>query len=150
MKIILSEAGSTLLESALVLPLFLGMLFGIMMMCLGLYAYDFTAEAARLGARYAMVRGSACTAFASACPASSDDVQTYIRGLDFPGINASSIQATTTWPTTGSACTPSSSPCNNPGNLVHVYVQYSVTLAIPFVKNIPLTLSSTSQMVISN
>jgi Flp pilus assembly protein TadG len=144
-----AEEGSTLVETPIVLTTFLGLFLGIVMICQALYAYDFTAEAARLGARYAIVRGSACTSFATACPASAADIQTYVRGLGFPGIVTSNINVTTTWPTTGSTCTPSSSPCNNPGNQVQVKVQYTDNLNIPFLRALNLTFSSTSKMVIS-
>ena len=116
-----TERGSSSVEFALSLTLLLTLVFGVLIMCLALYTYHFVAEAAREGARYAMVRGSSCTTysgFSSACPVTSAQVQTYVRDLGFPGISSSKMTVTTTWPTTGSACTPSTSPCNNPGNLV--------------------------------
>jgi Flp pilus assembly protein TadG len=116
---------------------------------LALYTYHFVAQAARQATRYAMVRGSSCTTFASACPAQPSDIQNYVRGLGFPGIDSDNITVTTTWPTTGAACTPSSMPCNNPGNAVQVTVKYNFPLSIPFVPASTLSLSSSSQMAIS-
>jgi Flp pilus assembly protein TadG len=143
------EDGNSAVETALACTVLMTVFFGVIQMSWGLYAYHYTAEAARMATRYAMVRGSSCSSWASACPASSTDVQNYVKGLGFQGINASDLTVTTTWPTTGSACTPSSTPCNNPGNLVKVKVQYAIGFTIPYVPKINLNMSSTSQMVIS-
>jgi hypothetical protein len=148
------ERGSALAEFTLSITLLLTMLLGVMAMCLSLYSYHVTSEAARVAVRYAMVRGSSCATygnFTSNCPVTtSAQVQTYVRGLTFPGINTSNLAVATTWPTTGSTCTPSSIPCNNPGNLVKVKVTYTLPLSIPFVSPQTLTMSSTAQMVIAD
>jgi Flp pilus assembly protein TadG len=144
-----SEEGQSLVETAFSATAVLCLFFGIMEMSLALYTYHFLSEAARQATRYALVRGLACTSFAKACPAQASDIQNYVRGLDFPGIVPANVTVTTTWPTTGSACRPASLPCNNPGNLVRIKVQYKFPLSIPFVPPSTLTLSSTSQMTIS-
>jgi hypothetical protein len=144
-----TEDGQSTLETALSAIAVLTLFLGVMQMCLALYTYHFVSEAAREGTRYAMVRGSSCTGFTSACPAQASDVQTYVRGIGFPGIVPADVTVTTTWPTTGSSCTPSSLPCNNPGNLVQVIVQYRFPLSIPFVPSSSLTLTSTSKLAIS-
>ena len=144
-----TEDGQSTLETALSAIAVLTLFLGVMQMCLALYTYHFVSEAAREGTRYAMVRGSSCSGFASACPALASDVQTYVRGIGFPGIVPADVTVTTTWPTTGSSCTPSSLPCNNPGNLVQVIVQYRFPLSIPFVPSSSLTLTSTSKLAIS-
>jgi hypothetical protein len=143
------EEGSSLVETAFVLSTLLAFMIGIIFVCQALSAYSYTAEAARLGTRFAIVRGSGCTSFAAACPASATDVQNYIRGIKFPAISPAKVTVTTTWPTTGSACTPSSSPCNNAGNTVQVKVQYANVFKIPFASALDLSVSSTSKMVIS-
>ena len=144
-----SEEGQSLVETALSSMAVLCLFFGVMEMSLALYTYHFLSEAARQATRYAVVRGSACTSFVTACPAQAADVQTFVRNLDFPGIVPANVTVTTTWPTTGSTCTPSSLPCNNPGNLVKIKVQYKFPLSIPFMPSSNLTMSSSSQMVIS-
>ncbi|MGH9607349.1 MAG: hypothetical protein ACRD3N_16805 [Terracidiphilus sp.] len=48
------------------------------------------------------------------------------------------MTVTTTWPTTGSSCTPSPSLYNNPGNRVKVTVTYRYSAKIAFVATIPL------------
>jgi Flp pilus assembly protein TadG len=149
-----NECGSVIFETALSLIVLLTIAFGVMEMSLALYTYHFISEAAREGTRYAIVRGSSCSTysgFTSACPALASDVQIYVRGLGFPGINPSLMTVTTAWSAypAGSACTPSST-CNNPGNQVQVTVQYNFPLAIPFVSPSTLTMASSSTMVISD
>lgn len=144
-----AEQGSSLVEMALSLVILLTVLFGLIEMCLALYTYHFISEAAREGTRYAIVRGSSCQ-FPSACPAAATDIQNYVESLGFPGINPSAMTVTTTWSPypAGGTCTPSAS-CNNPGNSVQVQVQYKFPLSIPFIPARTLSMSSTSQMVIS-
>lgn len=141
------ERGASLVEEALALGILMTLMFGVIQVSLALYSYHSISEAAREGTRYAVVRGSSCSGFTSACPAAASDVQTYLQGYGFPGV--STMVVTTTWPTTGTACTPSVTPCNNPGNLVKVVVTYPFTLSVPYITTSVLSLTSTSQMVIS-
>jgi len=143
------EDGQSVVETAICASAVLALFFGVMQMSLALYTYHSLSESARIATRFAIVRGSACTAFPTACPAKASDIQTYVQNLNFPGIVPANLTATTTWPTIGSTCTPSSLPCNNSGNLVKVKVQYSFPLSIPFVPSSTISMSSTSQMVIS-
>jgi Flp pilus assembly protein TadG len=142
------EQGATLVETALSIVILLAFIFGIMETGLALYTYHFIAEAAREGTRYAIVRGSTCTGFASACPASSSDVQNYVTNLGFPGIDPSKMTVNPVWLayTSGSPC---SAVCNSPGNLIKVTVTYNFPLSVPFVPAQTFTLSSTSAMIIS-
>jgi Flp pilus assembly protein TadG len=144
------EHGSAAVEFAVSSTVFFVALVGTMKMCLAIYTYHYVAEAAREGARYAMVRGSACTTFGSACPASSTDVQTYVRGLGYPGITSSLMTVTTTWATypPGKPCTPSAS-CNNPSDTVKVVASYAFPLNIPGLVSHTYTMTSTSMMIIS-
>jgi Flp pilus assembly protein TadG len=135
-----AETGATIVEFAVASIILFTLVFGVIAICLALYSYNVTAEAARLATRYAIVRGSSCTSFASACPAIRTDIQTYVRSLGFPGINPASLSVPTDccWPTN-----------NNPGSTVQVTVNYTFPLVIPFVPSQTLTMSSTSAMVIS-
>jgi hypothetical protein len=146
-----SERGSSLVELSLSIGILLSVIFGIMRMSLALYTFHFISEAARDGTRYAIVRGSSCPAALSGCPGGGNpvDVQGYLRSEGFPGIDPTLLQAVTTWPTTGTSCVPSASPCDNPGNVVKVVVTYAYPLSIPFLPARTLNMSSTSQMVIS-
>lgn len=143
------ERGSSLVEFALSSTILFMLVFGVIAMALALYSYNVVSESAREATRYAIVRGSACH-FATACPATAAQIQTYVKGLDFPGINPSNLTAATTWSVypAGGTCTPSAS-CNNPGNQVKVTVSYSFPVAIPFVPKSTISMSSTAEMVIS-
>ena len=151
------EEGSSLVEMAVASVIFLAMLIGAFQVAMALFAMNFVADAAREGSRYAMVRGStSCTNTPSLtnCNASGDQVQTYIRSLHYPGINASKLTATTSWskasttmPTTWTACT--SGTCNAPGSQVKVVATYAYSMAVPFVRKFSINLTSISRMVIS-
>jgi Flp pilus assembly protein TadG len=121
-------------------------MMGMMNMSLAIYTHHYVSEAAREGTRYAIVRGSSVTT-----PATSGSVQTYVRGLGYPGITASLMTVTTTWAAypTGVTCTPSTTPCNNPGNMVTVTASYAFPLTIPFMPNKTLNMTSTSSMIIA-
>lgn len=130
------QRGSALIEFSLTLTVLLMLLFGAMDFCRALYAYHFVANAAREGARYAIVRGSSCSGWATACPASASDIQTYVRNPPL-GINPSAITVNSTW-----------TPNNNPGSTVQVQVQYNFNFILPFLPKSTLTMTSSSQMVI--
>lgn len=150
-----SEAGGTLVEFTLSAVVLTTLVFGVIATCTALYIYHFVADAAREGARYAMVRGSSCAtygSFASDCPLSTtanpSPVQTYVRGLSLPGINPNNMTVTAAWSAYPSgAC---AAPCNGPGDLVTVTATYSYVLLIPFVPSKTLSLTSTSKMIIAD
>jgi Flp pilus assembly protein TadG len=154
---IFSEEGSSLVEMALSCAVVVTMLLGIVEMSFALFSYDYISDAAREGSRYAIVRGSkSCsnTPSLTNCNATADKVQTYIKGLGYPGINSANMTVTTTWltasatkPTTWSTC--SSGTCNAPGNIVKVQVNYAFPISIPFVRLTTINVASTSQMVIA-
>lgn len=129
-----------MVEFALASTILISLVFGVIAVCLALYTYNGIAEASREATRYAMVRGSKCTSFATACPATSGDILTYVKSLHFLGITPASVSLPQSccWPTN-----------NNPGSTVKVTVQYTFPLTIPFVPSQTLSMSSTSQMVIS-
>lgn len=139
----LHERGSTLVEFAIASTLTLTMMLGVVDFSRAFYTYHLVANAARAGARYAMVRGSSCTV--TGCPTTSDAVQTYVRGLA-PGIDASQLTATTTWAQTSS--------CNDangkgPGCIVTVSVSYPFRFVVALLPRFTMTMVSTSKMVIS-
>jgi Flp pilus assembly protein TadG len=132
-----ADRGSAVVEFAAAFTMLFSFLFGIMDLSRALYSYHFVADAAREGTRYAMVRGSSCTSYTTACPASASDIQTYLKNVP-AGINPQSVTVTTTW-----------TPNNNPGSLVQVQVQYSFQPIFPLVRKGALVMTSSSQMVIS-
>lgn len=144
------EQGSQLIEFAVSAAILLTMVFGIIDLSLGLYSMHFVAEAAQQGTRFAMVRGSGCKGLVTACPAKAADIQTYVQGLSYPGIDSSLLTVNSVFAAypAGGSCSPSST-CNNPGNLVQVKVTYAYTLAVPFMPKKTLNFSSTAVAVIA-
>ncbi len=144
------DLGSVTIETAVSFVLHFGLLFGVMEASLGVYAFHFTAEAAREGTRFASVRGFSCAGAISACPAQASDIQTYVKGMIYPGIDPSAMTVTTTWSAfpSGTVCSPSTS-CNNPGDLVTVVVQYSFPFSVPLLPSNTWAVTSKSAMVIS-
>jgi Flp pilus assembly protein TadG len=152
------ECGAGILEMALSLTILIPFLFGIMEVCLGAYTYHYISEAAREATRYAIVRGSTFTTDCSGvtlatCIAqggnNSGDIATYVQNLSFPGIDPNKMTVNSTWLTSaGTACGTTDS-CKPPGNFVQVTILYNFPLSVPFVPVATWTLTSTSQMVIS-
>jgi Flp pilus assembly protein TadG len=151
----LCECGQATVEMALASMIMLSMFFGIIEMALALYTYDFISEAAREGARYAMVRGSSCTSLTN-CGVTPAQMQTYLQGLSLGGsasaqhmtVSTTWLSASTTIPTTWTSC--GATECNAPGNAVRVQVNYAFPLTLPWLAKTTLNMSSTSQMVITN
>lgn len=161
-----NEEGANLVEMGLSMIVFMPFFFAIIQFSYGLYVYNYVAEAAREGTRWAVVRGYECgqnmsSSFCSPTAAKTtgavgSDIQSYVQNLGFPGMNKSSVSVSSSW-YTGSATKPRSwSPCtsggsticNQPGNQVQVTVSYPVPIPIPFWKKLTLNVKSTSQMVI--
>ena len=148
-----SEEGATLAEFGVSCAALCLMLYGIIQVSLLVYTYDFVSEAARDGARYAIVRGSKCTGLTD-CNATSAQIQTHVRTLNFPAINTGILTATAVW------CQAASAPpnmtwsncgtsTNIQGNAVKVTVQYPYPFNIPFWGKQTVNLSNSSQMVMS-
>jgi Flp pilus assembly protein TadG len=159
---ILREEGATTVEMALSSIVMLAVLFGIMEINFAFYAYQYVSDAVREGTRYAIVRGStSCTNTPDLtnCDATAAQIQAYITGLSYPGIDstklnssiiwlkASTTQPTSTQPTTWTSC--GVTICNAPGNAVQVTVTYTFPMSILYWKATTLNITSTSQMVIS-
>jgi len=140
-----AESGNASVEVAMSAGVLFLTLMGMMNMSQGVYAYHYVAEAAREGTRYAIVHGNV-----SGSVATADTIQTYVRGLAYPGIKSSSMAVTTTWAgyPSGVVCGPSTT-CNNPGNMVTVKASYSFPVTIPMIATKTLTMTSTSSMIIS-
>jgi Flp pilus assembly protein TadG len=153
------ESGSTLLETALSIMILLTFIFGIMEVCLAAYTYHFISEAAREATRYAIVRGSSfttnCTAPTVAnCTAqggnNTGDIATYVQNLNFPGIDPNKMTVNSTWLNSDGTACGIGPTCKDPGEQVQVTITYNFPLSVPFVPVNTWTLTSTSQMVISN
>lgn len=148
-----AEHGATAVEFVVVSAALLTVLFGLVAFGQAVYAYNLVSEAAREGTRFAMVRGSTCSGWPSACPATAADVQKYVQSTMSQQIyvnpnagGAWSVTVNTTWPANNTGCTGAS---NSPGCVVQVQVQYNFTLGLAFIKQTAMEISSTSQMVIT-
>jgi hypothetical protein len=153
-----NDEGAAIVEFILSAIILISVVFGIIALCMAMYSLHFVSYAAREGTRFASVRGSSCPGILPGCPTPGTgvDVQSYLRCQTyigpcskFPGIDPAKLTVTTTWSGGGTACTPTSTPCDNPGNLVHVTVSYRFPLNIPYLPSQTLTMTSTSEMVIS-
>jgi Flp pilus assembly protein TadG len=149
------EQGQSIVEMALSITLLLAILFVLIETCLAAYSYHFISDAAREGTRYAIVRGSTsalnCPSNpAVACPAAASDIQNYVASIAFPGVQIAPADVNVAWSANpaGVTCAPSPT-CNNPGDMVQVTVAYPFPLSLLFVPQVAITLSSTSEMVIS-
>jgi Flp pilus assembly protein TadG len=148
------ESGAAVVEMAISSIVLFAVFFGVFQTAMVFYAYQYLSDAAREGARWAIVRGSTSCAnnSISGCGATGDDVQTYIRNLNYPGINPTNLTATVSYysaPSTSGGDWVACTGCNSPGKRIKVYLQYSYPLNIPFVPSQNLNLKSVSQMVIA-
>lgn len=151
-----SECGSTLLEFALVFILFMTMLLGIAGFGHALYAYHFVSNAAREATRWAAVNGSTCASDSSCvAPATQADVTNYIQNITPPGITWSNVTVTACGTSDKAKC-PDSVPtgcattANAPGCTVGVQISYQFNFIFPLLPTNPLTLSSSSEMIIAH
>ena len=145
-----------MVELAVSASVILSLVLGMFQMGLVLYAYHFTADAAREASRWAIVRGNLCSTYTPGldhCNASSSDIQNYVRGLGYPFANNLNVSAT--WLTAGTApamtwtaCGVASS-CKAQGNQVQVSVSYSFPVYIPFWSGRSIGIGSTSSMVVA-
>jgi Flp pilus assembly protein TadG len=138
-----AERGQVLAEFAVVSLAVLMMVFGIIDCGRALYTYHLVSDDARLGSRYAIVRG------ATACPGGSpspDPLQAYIVGQS-PGIVPSALTTTCSSPANG--CSSSATPWNGAGCVVRVRVNYSFRFLVPLVSTLVIPMTSSSEMVIS-
>lgn len=140
--------GQALVEFSLVAPLFFLLLFAIIDFGRYVYYVQVLNNAAREGARYAIVHGAA-----SLSPTGPPDdpsgaavigvVRNYAIGVI--GINDPSMLTVT--PTWG---TPPAVPDNDRGTTVTVEVTYAFTSAIPLVPIPPVSVKGASTLVINN
>jgi len=159
------ERGQSVVETAISFSLLSMLMFGVFEVCLAVYSYHFLANTAHEATRYAIVRGgswsSSCDGSgkagsgygSSGCTATPTDIANFVANRNFPGINVTAddvcVEYFSSVPASSSTtCSGNSSP-NEPGNIVQVTITYPFKLSIPFLKAQSLTMSSTSQMVIS-
>ena len=157
------ERGSSMVEFAIAATALLLLLMGLVEFGRAMYMYHVVSNAARIGSRWALVRGSvSCgdTYPIDHCNATPAQIQTQVQG-QVPLTDSGTLSVATAWSSapleTGGSCPSPPSPApgsaaggaNAPGHLVCVTVTYPFKFAVPFVSKSTLNLSSTSQMAIS-
>lgn len=155
-----AERGDAIIEGAIVLVFFLMVLFGIVDFGRALYAYHFVSEAAREATRWAAVNGATCSTDNSCDgvvpmthsgpvgPTDDGTIQTYVRNLAPGGIVQGNVTATANWPGNASNC--ARGALNAPGCPVQVKVAYPFRFLAPIVSTATISMSSSSEMVISH
>jgi len=129
----ISKNGAALTEFALVAVVFFILFFGVIDMSRLMLMYHHVGNAAREGTRFAIVHGNT-----SLTPASDADIENYIKTHSPLDPNNVNVYPTWEYPTD-----------RKPGSWVSVRVEYPFTFLLPFWFGSPITLTSTSQMVIS-
>ena len=114
--LVLDDSGQSMVESALVLGLFITMLVGMMDFGRVLWIHETLTAAARSGARYAMMHG-ARNPLGEGDPSVESVVEKAAPGLNADDLSADDLSVTVTW-----------TPDNKPGSVVSVEAQYPVGL----------------------
>jgi Flp pilus assembly protein TadG len=156
------QRGTSMVENAITLGLLLTLLFGIIDFGRALYTYHLVDNAARLGARFAMVRGAKCSHTATGtdpwpCPIvppdSSSEIQQYVQQQSIL-LGLGNVTVVPSW--TGQDASGNPYPgCtqdgiyNDRGCPVSVTVTYNFQFLAPLMPNGTIAMRSTSQMVIS-
>ncbi len=147
MKVRHHERGTVLVEFALLSTLLLMMIFGILETSRAVYTFHLVSNAARLGARYAIVRGSTCAQTLPGCSAATpDEIQAYVRSIS-PAIDPNALSVTTTW-ANGVGCV-GGAPNQAAGCIVTVAASYTFQSVLPLLNLTTVPISSQSAMVIS-
>jgi Flp pilus assembly protein TadG len=129
------ESGEQMISFALSMPILMGVLFGLMEICLGCYNYQRISELAREGTRYGMVRGATCKLSSGAsCTAATTDIQTYVNSIALPNLGGGTTTVTASFPSGNESV----------GSTVKVIVTYSYPYKIPFMATNAISLTSTS------
>lgn len=147
-----AQRGGSLVEFAMVAPLMLILMFGIVQFGIAMFEYHATDYAAKVGARYASVRGANCSA--TGCPISQSTLQTYLRN-SVPGLAQATVTPSWNLPDTTNyqglqnVATACSTASEQRGCLVTVSVTNTVPLQIPFVPIQNLTFSASSTVPVT-
>ena len=171
------DSGSSLVETAISLCLYLMLLIGVIELLLTVYSYHFVSDAAREATRYAVIRGAnSCypnpsfpdcnlgpANIGSKTNPGHNPVLQFIESIRYPFLNPKNLSAevtwwvshqnasgTTTWTTQCSgAADANGNACNAEGNAVRVVVTYDFPLTLPWMRIPLIKVSSSSQMVIN-
>lgn len=156
------QRGASMVENAIVLGLLLMLIFGVIDFGRALYTYHLLDNAARIGARFAMVRGAKCAHTAGGtdpwpCPItppdSAGEIQSYVQQQSVL-LGLGSITVAPSWTGLDNSGNPypgcvQDGTYNQPGCPVTVTVTYTFQFLAPIVSNASIAMKSSSQMVIS-
>jgi Flp pilus assembly protein TadG len=128
----LSQRGSTLVETALVITCMLLLILGVFEGAYAVWGYTTLSQAARHGVRYAMIRGTAN-------PATDEAIQDKVRE-HATGLTIANVQAVTTW-----------TPNRQMGSEVEVRATYNFPLMLSsFIFTGPsISLRSTARAIVT-
>jgi Flp pilus assembly protein TadG len=144
------QRGSALVEQAIILPVMLAVLFGAIDMSRALYTYHYVSYIAREATRWASVRSSG-----SLNGSSVGQVQTFVSNVSGMALDPAQITSTTAYvapPNVTPLCPgglANNTNNNKPGCIVQVTVNYNYKFSFPFLPKGAFTMSSESQMVIT-
>lgn len=155
LQLLRRDEGANLLEYSLIFILSMLMILGIMDFGRTMYIYHYVSNTAREASRWAAVNGYTCHDDGTcSAPAKDTDIAAYVSNITPPGLSSSNppLVTTVTWPvqSTSPAKCSTTTTQTSPGCTVQVQVSYTFNFLFPLVYNSPLTLSSTSMMVISH
>jgi Flp pilus assembly protein TadG len=127
-----SQAGSTVIETAVVLPLTVGLLFAVLNFSIALFGYCNATYSARAATRYASLHSAA-----SLIPATTASIQALVQPY-LVGVPPSNSHIAIAY-----------SGGNNPGQTVKITVSIQYSAHIPFSSIQNLAISSTAQRTIT-
>lgn len=144
---IASRVGAAIVEAAVLLPLLLLIFFGAIDLGIAIQRAGLCHEAARIGARMAVVHGADAAEKGPwngqmAVSAIHDRIDPIMRAA---AIDPSHVDVEVTWQATAPR-----RPINASGNLVSVKVTINSTHVVSFLRLTPSSFSSESRMVIAN
>ena len=144
------QRGAAIVEQAFVLPVLLALMFGAIDMSRALYTYHYVSYIARDATRWASVRSNS-----SSNGSSVGQVQNYVSNVTGMGLDSAQITSTTNYiaPVNVTPLCPggltSSNSNNKPGCIVQVTVNYNFRFVAPLIPGGGFTMSSESQMLIT-
>lgn len=134
-----SRRGAHVVEMAIILPVFLAMLIGIIDFARATYAYTAVVESARCGARHAMVNGATSTTVVGPT-ANNTTVEAVVKN-NAKGLDTSLLSVASTWP----------NGTNTTGSPVTVTATYNFKLVVADLVGLqPITIRGTSTMMITH
>jgi Flp pilus assembly protein TadG len=143
-----------MMEFAIAATAVMLLVFGILEFGRVMYLYHTVSNAARLGSRWAMVRGADCVSPLDHCNADSGDIQTWVQSQVPAAVDGNIFTVSAAWSTStdpsGDCTETDPSGANLKGHVVCVTVSYPFHFALPFISTTTLSLSSTSRMIIAN